>query len=202
MKCILGLFIFFCVPIQVLAQRNICERYLPSLLQVDEVGPCYDFNLGKDNSPVINTVLPENLVGIKMQKASLRVDLKNRNLSFANLDAAIVGSRSFENSIFDHASLRIIKAFNSRWVGVRALNADFRAARLYFSDFSRCTLDGADFRFADLSFVDFSDCSLRSVDFRGAILIGTRFRGAKFNNETQLPFIKEEKHMRGLVEVQ
>jgi uncharacterized protein YjbI with pentapeptide repeats len=110
---------------------------------------------------------PERWDGKDWSKVK-RVDLRDRNLAFADAENAFLANADLRDADLAGANLR----------GAQLQGADLRGAQLQGADLSWAQLQGADLRSAKLQGADLRSAKLQGADLRYAQLQGADLRKA------------------------
>jgi uncharacterized protein YjbI with pentapeptide repeats len=150
----------------------------------------------------------------------------NQRWTDLNLKGGIFNASYFyrtevTDSDLSHAAFRRSVILQSSFVDMTANNLDLRGAHLkgvnfrnseldnLFAtgtrftrvQFSSCNLQNANFWGSQLQEVDFTRADLRGANLSQTMILLSRFTGARFNDQTQLPFTEKEALQRGMVKI-
>jgi uncharacterized protein YjbI with pentapeptide repeats len=125
------------------------------------------------------------------------IDLKNRDLRYANFSESVLININIEGAQFDHANLREtvltlaiggsidgkVNSFNGADLLRAQLNgADLEKAQLNGADLKKAQLNGADLMFAFLNGADLGEAQLNGADLMFAFLNGADLEDAQLDD--------------------
>jgi uncharacterized protein YjbI with pentapeptide repeats len=111
-----------------------------------------------------------------------RIDLREIDLSGADVAGIELRSKEMQGSRFDGATLT-----DAKFVGAKLDGGSFSGAKLQRCSFVGAHLNGADFRGADLTGADLWGARLQGADLTGATLADASFKEAQYDDKTKLP---------------
>ena len=126
---------------------------------------------------------------------------KDGDFRFMSLNGSTILESSFENLKADSMDLRDSIVQSVIWKKASLRNLLAKASRLRKNQFIECDLRQADFWGASLQETSFENSDLRGANLESTHLLFTKFKGARFDNNTKLPFSEEEALQRGMVKV-
>lgn len=97
------------------------------------------------------------------------------------------------------ARMRGLVGHTADFSGSEFEQADLRAAKLWRANFEGASLRAVDLRDAYLVEVNFRNADLRGAKLTNAVIAGAQFAGARVDQNTEMPFPKEQYAARGLV---
>lgn len=127
-----------------------------------------------------------------------RLDLRGESLSRSQWHIA-----TFQLSRLNDTDLRHAQFDGVYFFHVQAAKSAWEASRMQNVVFQNTNLRAADFRSANLSHCGFFESDLRAADFRGAmmshcLIYASRLTDALFDDNSALPFSREEALARGM----
>lgn len=146
---------------------------------------------------------------------------QNLNLKGANLNASYFYVSRFEGGDYSSMALRESRIIQASFKDLKAQYLDLRGAhiksaqfeninmssllatgtRFNKTKFKNCNLKNANFWGSNLQESDFEGSDLSGANLKSTFLLFTQFKGARFDNETQLPFSEEEAIEKGMIKV-
>jgi uncharacterized protein YjbI with pentapeptide repeats len=133
----------------------------------------YFQRLSFDGIP-LNSYITEVEHGTQLDLSSInfspKISLEDKELSFANLSAAIFECVDFSRSILDGTLLTDSFLQYATFDNSSLKNVDFTHADLRNVSFKNANLEGADFEIANLEGADFTGANLKNAVFPGANL--------------------------------
>ena len=126
---------------------------------------------------------------------------KDGDFRFMGLNGSTILESSFENLKADSMDLRNSLVQSVIWKKTSLRNLLAKASRIRKNQFIECDLRQADFWGASLQETSFENSDLRGANLESTHLLFTNFKGARFDNNTKLPFSEEQALQRGMVKV-
>lgn len=129
---------------------------------------------------------------------------ENSNFERASFEGSSVGFAKFTDSNLRDTSFDSVSMDGSQFKGADLRNANLYRASLSGNSFVRTKLDRADLQDAYLTGAQFVVSSLNNslvcgTDFTGAQDTRSTWRGAEYDNSTNLPFSEQDARDRGMV---
>ncbi|KYG62377.1 hypothetical protein AZI86_16195 [Bdellovibrio bacteriovorus] len=143
--------------------------------------------------------LPDDLSFSTFYKMRIPGTLKKKNLKGAELKEAELWSGLAMDSNFTWVNMRGFRGKDSNFSRSIFDHADLRGSKFYRARFVSSSFQKADLRETDLSFCDFSSADLRGANLKNSWVLGTTFRGARFDSKTKLPFSISTAHELGMI---